>query len=138
MIGRARLPDGPHVVEISATDWVGNTGTIRTNVSVDSRKPRVRRLQVQRTVAAIPRIAAGQPRIAHALVDVRDYGTVRLAITLTRASSRPIRRVTDVAATGPVSISLGVVPPGRYAVALDATDRAGHLTHTRRAIVIGR
>jgi len=137
-VGRARLPDGPHVVEISATDWVGNTGTIRTNVSVDSRKPRVRGLRVQRAVTAIPRIAAGQPRSAHALVDVRDYGTVRLAITLTRASSRPIRRVRDVAATGPVSISLGVVPPGRYAVALDATDRAGHLTHTRRAIVIGR
>ena len=46
--------------------------------------------------------------------------------------------MTDVAATGPVRIPLGVVPPGRYAVALDATDRAGHLTRARHAIVIGR
>jgi hypothetical protein len=133
VIGRSRLPDGPHVVQVDVTDWVGNVGSSRTTISVDSRTPRVSALRLAHPGAA----ATGADASAgvRATLDVRDYGLVRLDLTLARLNRRIDRRVT-VAATGAVTIPVGPLPAGRYAATLTATDRAGNATTTRRILRI--
>ena len=133
LIGRSRLPDGPHVVQVDVTDWVGNVGSTRTTISVDSRTPRVSALRLARPGAA----ATGADASAgvRATLEVRDYGPVRLDLTLARLNRRIDRTIT-VAATGAVTIPVGPLPAGRYAATLTATDRAGNAITTRRILSI--
>jgi hypothetical protein len=132
-IGRSWLPDGPHVVQVEVTDWVGNRGSTHTTVSIDSRSPRVRGLRlVHLAPAAGQEPAVGGRRVT---VDVRDYGQVRLDLTLNRLG-RQIHRSVTAPATGQVTIPLGAVPAGRYAATLTATDRAGHVTTAQQILAV--
>jgi hypothetical protein len=70
-----------------------------------------------------------------ATLEVRDYGPVRLDLTLARLNRRIDRTIT-VAATGAVTIPVGPLPAGRYAATLTATDRAGNAITTRRILSI--
>jgi len=132
-IGRSRLPDGPHVIEVRATDWVGNVGIRRIAVSVDARAPRVGPLRVERPRAS----DAGAGRSAHAVLDIRDYGVVRVDLTLA-SRARRIHRVVRVGATGPVTIAVGAVVPGRYQATLRVVDRAGNTTYRRSIVRVRR
>ena len=133
VIGRSRLTDGPHVVQVDVTDWVGNVGSSRTTINVDSRSPRVKGLRLAHPgMTAAGADAAGGVR---ATVDVRDYGPVRLDLTLARLAQR-IHRTVTVAANGPVTIPVGPLAVGRYAVTLTATDRAGNANTTNRVLAV--
>jgi len=135
VIGRSRLPDGPHEVEVEVVDWVGNRGSSRTMVSIDSRRPRVRGLRLVHLAPSVGQApAVGGRRVT---VDVRDYGQVRLDLVLDRLG-RQIRRTVTAPANGQVTIPLGAVPSGRYAATLTATDRAGHITTARRILAVTR
>lgn len=136
-LGRIRLPDGPHVIELRATDWPGNVGVRTMRVTVDTRPPRVRSVRIERV--GVRRLASGRPprgaRPARALLDVSDVSASRLVIVFTNAASgRKIRRTVRIRGNVRRAIPLGPIPGGRYTVGITASDAAGHVRATTRVL----
>jgi hypothetical protein len=138
-IGRRWLPDGPHVIEVRAGDWPGNTGVRAMRVLVDTRAPRVRALRVERV--GQERAVAGAPaprRPARAVLSASDVSASRIVLTLRGVDGREVRRQVRFRGRATRAIPLGSLPAGRYVATITASDAAGHQRTTTRNVRLGR
>jgi hypothetical protein len=141
LLGRARLPDGPHVIEVRVADWPGNVGVRTMPVLVDTRAPRVRSLRLERVGVERASAARGPvgTRPARALLDVSDVSASRVSVVLTHASSGAVvRRIVRVRGSARRAIPLGSLPGGRYVAVIRASDAAGHVRTTTRMVRLRR
>ncbi len=136
-LGRGRLPDGRHVIEVRATDWPGNVGVRSIPVLVDTRAPRVRSLRIERVGVERASVSRGSTgtRPARALLVVSDVSASRITVQLTNAvTARVIRRTVRTRGTARRVIALGSIPGGRYIARITASDSAGHVRTTMRVV----
>ncbi len=107
----ARLPDGPHTVEVTAVDAAGNRASARTAFSVDTRAPAVAIDPVPGPTGSADQVLTGW---------VEQGATVRVG-TDTGASCAPA-----VAESGRWTCELRGLEPGDNRVTATATDPAGN------------
>lgn len=136
--GRRVLPDGPHVIEVRASDWPGNVGVRTIPVLVDTAAPRVKGLRLERLGAERAIAGSGDASVpvrpARLLLDASDVSASRIAVALTAADGRTLRRVVRFRGTARRVLPLGALPTGRYTATLRAQDSAGHDRTTRRVL----
>lgn len=137
-LGRRWLPDGPHVIELRATDWPGNVAARQVPVMVDTRAPRVGPLRIER-VGRERAVGAGRAarRPARAVLVVSDVSPSRVTVVLRGPGGRELRRQVRARGRAVRSIPLGSLPPGRYVATLTASDAAGHARAITRSVRLG-
>lgn len=136
-LGRRWLPDGPHLIELRADDWPGNTGARQMSVMVDTTAPRVREFRVER-VGRERAVAGtrGGPAPARALLRAQDVSASRIEVLLQGDDGRVVRRVVRFRGNASRAIPLGSLPAGRYRATVTASDSAGHSRTVTRAVVL--
>ncbi len=140
-LGRRRLPDGRHVIQVRATDWPGNIGVRSIPILVDTRAPRVRSLRIERVGVERASVSPGPTgaRPARAMLVVSDVSASRITIHLKNAvTGRVIRRTVRTRGTARRVIPLGSIPRGRYIARIRASDSAGHVRTTTRVVRLRR
>ncbi len=131
-IDTRRLDDGWHTFTLSARDWAGNVAKRNWALRVDNTRPRV---VVRRVVVGGRK---GSRRVALRM-SVRDVGaTGRLAVRIVvRRGSRTVRVRRVRLGPGRLrSVSLGLLPAGRYRIDATVTDAAGNRATARRVALL--
>jgi hypothetical protein len=115
----AGLAAGPHVLSLVSSDQSGNVATYSLTLRVDNQAPKVRLRSPQRARATT------KVRVSASVLDVGSG-----------LATRPLITFGDGAKGRGFHLAHLYKRPGRYAISILASDRAGNTTLVRRAIRI--